>query len=386
MFVITTLEVGGAETLLVDLMRGLDRARFAPELCCLKDLGALGEQMAREIPVASNLLRCKWDLRVLPRLVRRMRHRQIDAVVTVGAGDKMFWGRLAARAAQVPVVISALHSTGWPDGIGRLNRWLTPWTDMYIGVAASHGRYLVEHEGFPPDRVCVVPNGVDVRRFCPRPVDPRRKAQLGLPAEAPLAGIVAALRPEKNHEMFLRVAARVVRQRPDSQFLVIGDGPRRSRLETMAAELGLGCNVRFLGTRSDVAALLPMLDAVLLTSHVEANPVSILESLACGTPVVATRVGSVNETVIDGQTGFLVQSDDADHMARRVLELFAQPELRRHLGSQGRALVERHWSLERMISGYAELIDRLYRHKCGGRPLTPGDPEPAAVAGAAVGR
>src|SRR5262245_38735121 len=148
MFVHTFMPVGGAETLLVNLIRRLDRQRFAPEICCLKFPGPLGEVMAREVPVFSGLLRGKYDARVLPRLTRLLAKRRIDAVVTVGAGDRMFWGRLAARFAKVPVILTALHSTGWPDVVGRLNRLLTPITDGFIAVAETHGRYLREEERF----------------------------------------------------------------------------------------------------------------------------------------------------------------------------------------------------------------------------------------------
>ncbi len=120
--------------------------------------------MAREIPVFSHLLSHKYDLRVLPRLRRLLVRRQTEAVVTVGAGDRMFWGRLAARLAGVPVVLTALHSTGWPDVVGRLNRLLTPITDGFIAVAEEHGRYLREVERFPPHKVFVIPNGVDTER------------------------------------------------------------------------------------------------------------------------------------------------------------------------------------------------------------------------------
>jgi hypothetical protein len=150
MFLITSMPVGGAEVLLVNLIRRLDRSRCVPHLCCLKELGPLGEELAAEgVPASSHLIRGKYDVRVLWKLVRRMRSPKIDAVVTVGAGDKMFWGRLAAKLAGVPVICSALHSTGWPDSIGRLNRLLTPITDAFIGVAARHGRHLIENEQFP---------------------------------------------------------------------------------------------------------------------------------------------------------------------------------------------------------------------------------------------
>jgi glycosyltransferase involved in cell wall biosynthesis len=114
----------------------------------------------------------------------------------------------AARSivSAVPVVISALHSTGWPDRIGRLNRMLTPLTDAFIGVATAHGRYLIEDERIPAERVHVIPNGVDTERFQPRPRDCSLLATLGIPNEAKTVGLVAVLRPEKNHELFLRAA------------------------------------------------------------------------------------------------------------------------------------------------------------------------------------
>ncbi len=163
MFVITSMPVGGAETLLVELLRRLDRSRFLPELCCLKNLGPLGETLALEIPAHHGLLTRKTDVSILWRLARLLRRRRIDAVVTVGAGDKMFWGRLAARLAGVTVIASALHSTGWPDRVQFANRLLAPITDAFIAVAEPHGRYLAAYEGCTAAKIHVIPNGVDVR-------------------------------------------------------------------------------------------------------------------------------------------------------------------------------------------------------------------------------
>lgn len=363
MFIITTLEVGGAETLLVNLVRRFDRSRVLPEICCLKATGQLGEVLREELPVFDSMFAGKYDLRVLPRLTKLLRRRQIDAVVTVGAGDKMFWGRLAARAARVPVVACALHSTGWPDVVGRLNRWLTPLTDAFIACAAPHGEYLIEHERFPPDRVHVIPNGIDVDRFQPRPASPDLRRRLSIPADAPLACILAALRPEKNHEMFLDVAQRVRREIPKAHFLIIGDGPRRAELERLTALLDLTDSMHFLGTRPDVPELLSLTDVLLLTSHMEANPVSVLEALAMEKPVVATRVGSLPQSVLDREVGYLVEPGDAAAMAERVVELFRDAKLAAKLGGAGRQHVVANCSLARMVEGYEDLLHDLHRKK-----------------------
>ncbi len=367
LFLVTSLPVGGAETLLVNLVRGLNPQRFAPQIGCLKHRGPLGDQLAAELPVHQHLIRGKFDVLVLLRLWKLMRNSQIDVVITVGAGDKMFWGRLAARLAEVPVVISALHSTGWPDSVGRLNRWLTPLTDAFIGVADAHAAYLMAHEHFPPEKVHTIYNGVDTDRFVPGDRLARRTA-LGLPAKAPLLGILAALRTEKNHELFLTGAAQIRRSLPDAQFVIIGEGPRRERLEALAGQLDIADCTHFLGARLDIPAILPALDLMALTSHNEASPVSILEAHSCGLPVVAPAVGSVPETVIPQQTGLLFAPGDVDGFVRAALTVLQTPEWAAELGSRGRQRVLQQGSLTAMVQDYEMLISQLAADKVE-RPL-----------------
>ncbi len=364
LFLVTSMPVGGAETLLAGLVRGMDRKRFAPEIACLKELGPLGEELAAELPVHHGLLSHKWDLRILPRLWKLMRSRQIDAVVTVGAGDKMFWGRLAAKCAGVPVIVSALHSTGWPDSVGRLNRLLTRLTDAFVGVAGAHAEHLVTREGFPAEKVHTIFNGVDTARF--QPGDKLCARQLlGLPAEAKVVAILAALRPEKNHELFLAGAADIFHQDPSARFLVIGDGPLRNKLEQLAQELGIAHVTHFLGSRGDVDRILPAVDILALTSHNEASPVSILEALSCAVPVVSANVGSVGETVVEGVTGRLFPAGDQQAFVNATLELLSHDSGRIQLGLNGRNRTILKWSLVAMVRGYESLIERIYRTKLG---------------------
>jgi glycosyltransferase involved in cell wall biosynthesis/peptidoglycan/xylan/chitin deacetylase (PgdA/CDA1 family) len=368
LFVITSMPVGGAETLLVNLIDRFDRSRIAPEVVCLKQPGPLGESIAQRHILHSDLTAGKWDLRVLPRLVRLMRKQRADAVITVGAGDKMFWGRLAARLAGVPVIGSALHSTGWPDGVGRLNRLLTSITDAFIGVAEHHGQHLIERERFPASRVHVIRNGVDCQRFAPSDAaKPQLIAELALPEDSQLVGIVAALRPEKNHALFLEVAAAVCKHNSKAHFIIVGDGPEKTTIEQKIVQLGLETRVHLLGTRHDTPAIVAALDAFLLCSHNEASPVSILEALACGVPVISTNVGSVSEMVRPGETGFLVASGDAGDMAAHLKTLLADTGICTRLGAIGRQAVQQRGSLEAMVSGYTDLIESIYQQKRGKR-------------------
>lgn len=363
-FILTSMPVGGAETLLVNLIHRIDRTLIAPEIICLKEPGPLGEQMSRRIPVHSRFLRSKWDIRVLWRLREHFKSARTDAVVTVGAGDKMFWGRLAARLAHVPVICSALHSTGWPDGVGRLNRKLTCITDAFIAVAQDHAQFLVNYEDFPQDRVFMIPNGVDADRF--RPNHTRRKwlrESLEISLDAPLVGTVAALREEKNHFQFVAAARDILRAFPETVFVMVGDGPMRSSIEHEINNQGLTRSFRMLGTRPDTADILAGLDVFVLTSKNEANPVSVLEALACGLPVVSTNVGSIHETVLDGKSGYLTEPLNTDETADAVIKLLGNPSLAVAFGRTGREHVRRHWSLNSMVSGYERLITSLYNAK-----------------------
>ena len=251
-FVLTSLPIGGAETLLLNMVRTMDRLNFAAEVVCLKDPGELGAVMAAEVPVHSDFIGKKWDVRVLWRLAKHFRQRQADAVITIGAGDKMFWGRLAAKLANVPVICSALHSTGWPDGVGRLNRLLTPITSGFIAVASQHAKHMVSWEKFPENKVFMIPNGVDTNRFKPDVLQRLwLRKELKLDSSVNLVGIVAALRHEKNHLQFVSAAAQVLQSHPNTHFVIVGDGPERPTIESAIQQTGFQNHFHLLGSRSD---------------------------------------------------------------------------------------------------------------------------------------
>jgi glycosyltransferase involved in cell wall biosynthesis len=193
------------------------------------------------------------------------------------------------------------------------------------------------------------------------------REELGLSKETPVVGIVAALRPEKRHDRFLHCAARVLGHVPAARFLIVGEGTERRRLEVLAADLGLVQSVRFLGNREDVPELLALFDVMLLTSDMEANPVSILEAMATEKPVVAPAVGSVGETVVDGKTGRLFAPGDVEGAAAAVVELLTQPERAGAMGRAGREAVLADWSIEQMIKGWETLLSNTYQSKAAGQ-------------------
>jgi glycosyltransferase involved in cell wall biosynthesis len=364
-FVTTNMGIGGAERLLFELITRLDRTRFEPVLVCLKERMSLGAKMAEQgVRVYSDVSRGRFDLRVVHRLAALFRKERVQVVCTVGTGgDRSFWGRLAARWAGVPVVISCPHSMGVPDTFEPSNRMLSGITDAFIAVARRQKSYLVKSEGFPAGKIRVIHNGVDLDRFTPANADPRLRASLGIPPDAPLAGLVAYLRPEKDIATFLRAAALVHERLPAAHFVIVGDGPERKKLESLTDELNLRDVVRFAGLCQDVREWVRSLDVFLLTSICEAFPVSLLEAMACEKPVIATNVGAIPEMILHGQTGFLVRPRDHAGVADAICDVLRDPAAAREMGHRARRHVEDHFSLESMVRGYEQLFVQLLERK-----------------------
>jgi glycosyltransferase involved in cell wall biosynthesis len=293
-----------------------------------------------------------------------MRQHRTDVVITVGTGgDRMFWGRLAAWLARVPVIISAVHSMPSLHRLEWPNRLLARITDAFVAVSPRHRQELIEEDHYPAARLHVIPNGVDTDRFRVRPAERSIRDALHLPAVAPVVGCVAIFRPEKNHARLLRVARRVLSEIPQVHFVVVGDGAERANIESMAAQTGLSERCRFTGRRSDVADLLTLFDVKLLTSNIETSPVSILEAMASGKPVVATRVGSVPDIVSEGVTGFLANPEDEEMLAARTSHLLRDRDLALRMGRAGRERVLRDHTTEHMVEGYERLITEMYERK-----------------------
>ena len=371
MFIHTEVVVGGAETLLLEIIRKMDRTRFQPELCCLKQLAELGEVISQEVPTFVGLLKNKYDLGVIGRLAKLLKERRIDAIVTVGTGgDRMFWGRLAAYRAGVPVVLSALHATGYPMKVERLNQMLSPISDGFIGCAKTHSQFLIEGERCPANKVFTVWNGVDVERFRPQDKAAMRE-RIGISMDQPAVGIVAALRPEKQHVMLIEAWSKVIQRLPDAILVIVGDGVERGAIESKTRELGLEKNVRMLGMRSDVPEVLAGLDLKVLSSKMEANPASTLEANACGLPVVAPKVGSLIDTVEHGITGLLCKPNDIESLAQAILEIITKDDRGAEMGVAARSKVCREFSLQVMVQGYENLIEGVYSAAQRGDSLLP---------------
>ena len=225
--------------------------------------------------------------------------------------------------------------------------------------------------GVDIDKVCVIPNGVDLSRFDDRPDPNRLRTELGLPAATPLVGSVGRISKVKGLEHFLEAAAMLAPRFPDARFLVVGQANAdeheyENLLKVRADQLGLTGRVIFTGLRSDVPAVMASLTVSVMPSLNEALSNSLLESMAAGVPLVATRVGGTTEAVVDGVSGLLVEAGDSEALADSIARLLDDPPLARRLGRAARNTIEEQFSIERMVQAtkalYQDLLARKHSH------------------------
>jgi glycosyltransferase involved in cell wall biosynthesis len=303
----------------------------------------------------------------LLRLIRRER----PLIVHTHTAKAGTLGRLAAWLARVPVVVHTYHghvfrgyfSPAKTRFFVGVERWLARRTDRLLSVSPQVRRELLELGIGTPERSAVVPLGLDLDPFLNGGAGGRLRRELGIEPAAPVVAIVARLVVIKAHEVFFEAASIVSRRRPDARFLVVGDGERRAELEALVARLALGRAVHFLGWRRDLPAIYRDVDVVALTSRNEGSPVSLIEAMAAGRPVVATGVGGVPDLVEHGVNGYLVGPDQPAELADALLALLADPGRREAFGGAGRKRVYPAFAADRLLRDIDALYATLLREK-----------------------
>ena len=351
-FVIDNLGRAGTESQLVALLNALDRARVEPSLVLLDGT----PESARELePAGVPVLRLGVTkllgvagAKAALKLVRHWREVRPD-VVQAYFLDSAYLAAPCARLAGVPRVVRVRNNLGyWLTRKHRaLNRAVAPLVDLTLTNSQAGADALRASE--PRGRVVVLENGVDCDRFGDFPPP--------FAAGTFRVGTVANLRPVKNIDGLLRAAKLVLRDRPDAEFVIAGDGPERENLRALAESLGVATRVRFAGSVSDVPGLLKTLDVCVLPSHSEGMSNALLEFLAAGRAVVATDVGANRDLIGDG--GRVVPPGDGGLLAAAILECAADPvDARRH-AELGRAGVRLRFGRAAMAARFAEFYESL---------------------------
>ena len=399
--VVHSLNVGGLENGLVNLLNHLDE-QFSHTILCLSKAGPMAQRIKnREVAIIEMGLptdRFRFPLVSLARLFRQI---SPDIVHTRG------WSSIdaisAARIACVPHVIHAEH--GWeatdPEGQSAkrklVRKCLSPLVDRFVTVSEDLKRWLTGTVGIAERKVVRIHNGVDTQKFAPlwdaqsamcighraesgeqkeMPGDGRRETEFGsqslvvghrssaifslrrtlrLPDDAVVIGTVGRLDPVKDHKTLLQAFAQLARRNPSVRLVIAGEGPMRGDMETQIRELKIGDQVQMLGERQDVSEVLKAFDVFTLTSIAEGISNTILEAMASGLPIVATRVGGNPELVEHGASGHLIPAQNVSALESALLAYVTSPDLRGSHGAAARQKAVDEFSLERMAEQYAEL-------------------------------
>jgi glycosyltransferase involved in cell wall biosynthesis len=349
---LTRFEPGGTERQMIELIRRLNPARFKVHVACFHREGAW---LPRVSECAASITEFPIDgfagRRTLTQLVsfaQWCRREQIAVVHTCDFYANIL-GLPGARLAGVPARIGSRRELN-PDktrGQIRLQRWAYRFATKVV-ANSSAARAILERERVARTSIAVIPNGVDAAAFTTRSHDaatPRVRTIV----------TVANLRQEKDHETLIGAAALLGREFPDVRFHIIGDGPRRTVLESLVRARHLERNILFLGHRENVPQLLADADIFVLPSRSEAFPNSAIEAMAAGLPVIASAVGGLLDLIDHGRTGLLIEPGQPEQMADAIRHLLTDRELAARLGAVARTEVIQCYSFERMVTAFENL-------------------------------
>jgi glycosyltransferase involved in cell wall biosynthesis len=356
---------GGTEGQMIELATRLDRSRFEVHLACLHRNGAWLPRVSpnvdavAEFPIQS--FRHPGTILRMRQFAAWCRNRRIAIVHATDLYSNVF-ALPAAAAAGVPVRIGSRREINPDKGYGLVALQRVSYAFAHRIVANSNAAAArLRRESVRDGAIRVIPNGVDLSVYRPRAGRSRLRRIV----------TVANLRPEKAHEILIEAVAALLKVCADVELFLVGGGPRLNDLKAVADRLGIASRVHFLGHREDVAAILADSDLFALTSRSEAFPNSVMEAMAAGLPIVATKVDGVPELIEHQRNGVLVAADDAGAVTAALRELIEHPGHAAALGLAARQTVESRFSFDRMVSSFEDLyVDLIQRRALRTAPTT----------------
>jgi len=363
-YVIWSLEPGGAERIVMNLAKLADRTSITPAVICLNQKGALAEELeGRGIRVTALGKKPGFDPAIILGLSREVRRMGPD-ILSTHLWTSNFWGRIAGLLCRVPVIVATEHNLPHSR---RFHHYLADYllaalTNRVIAVSESVEKAFRRKLPGLGRKIVVIRNGIPVEEF-EDASGTSIKGELGLGESEPIVATIGRLVEQKGVTYLIQAAPEILNHYPAARFVVAGDGPLRPALEKEAKALGVVSSFLFLGTRKDVPDILGSTDIVAVPSLYEGLPLSVLEAMAAGKPIAATRVPGITEVVEDGREALLVPPGQPEALAEAIVRLLGDAALGRLLAKNARERVRREFAVERMVSETESLYLRLIEGK-----------------------
>ena len=349
-----SLQPGGLENGVVNVVNRLDPEKFRSSVCCLRTTGEFAKRIIRSDASVHEMRSSGGNDWKLPFKLARLFARTKTDIVHTRNAESFYYGFLGAKLARVPTLIHSEHGRTFNDRElrYRLQRLFSLGTDAIFSVSAQLRQDLIAKVGIDPSRIDILYNGVDLSKFGAIDSQAIRRSISAMPEDF-VIGSVGRLVAVKNYDLLIRALARI--GHPKAMVVLVGDGPERNRLEATAAAYGVSDRVRFLGHRNDVHELLAAMDVFVLPSISEGMSNTLLEAMASRLPVVASNVGGNPEIIRDGLDGFLFESNDEGALTAKLRELINSETQRMRLARCARIRIEDKFSIDVMIARYEKL-------------------------------
>lgn len=357
---------GGQERRILLECVGLQERGHYVEIVTRPSCWIAEEARRRGIAVTEIDMRSKFDFKAIRALAKHLRAEKFDVLHTHSGIDSWIGG-IAAKLAKMPALVRTRHLF-MPFKRSPLN-FVHYLPDRIFCLGETMRRMLVDDCGFPAGQITNIPTGIDFSTFLPERSRAAVREELGIAETTFLVLVVGVIRGVKRHDIALRGFAEMLASggaaAADSVLVLAGDGPMRAEMERLAAELGLGERIKFLGHRTDVPDLMAAADILLLTSRSEAQSQALTQGIGLGIPAVATAVGGVPEVIIHEQTGLLVPPNEPAPVAAALLRLQQSPDLRRQLGDNGKRHALKRYDLSVMLDDTLRAYADILREKAG---------------------
>jgi len=371
--VITKPELGGAQLSTLNILSGLPRDKYdisvitSPKGILSAEFRDLMDAKAFFSPFLTRPINILSDILAFIHIFLIYRSNKY-AIVHTHSSKAGVIGRLAARLAGVPVIIHTVHGWSFNDCQGWVRKWLfmsleramARFTTRIICVSKKDMEAGLKYKIAGPDKFVLIKYGIPIAEFRRSSVDPLvKKKELGITNNGPVIGMISCLKPQKSPLDYIKACIKIYEKMPDVNFLLVGDGALRSKCEKVLASTPLNRRFIFTGWRRDISEILDILDVAVLTSKWEGMPISIIEALCKGCPVVATNAGGTPELIKGGVTGYVTQPGAYEETAEKVLRILKDPASSRKMKKQASLSIDESFGVDRMVNEIENLYRRL---------------------------